>query len=672
MAEPPCRERQVVPESGPTARNSVQGGRAGALPASVFEAQHFTATACPASSGRSFPTQPWDRLHEPVVPQGFSTDWSQLPRDLRPSELRDLQPSGGQGFGDQLSRGEAMFAELPLLELSRPEPEHLSNTDEGQLALEIQLLERQLEAELAWASAAQGSRQILPQSSLLLAEPDVWGPSHQAMPAWNGPLHPSQPSQEPVVPQGIWPQVPLQRPVHNDETHHRPGAGRVLVEQLDHDRQRPDSRSQMAQLDLYRQRPDSRSQTAFSQFSRSEFRHFKQSQQSSVLTIQGKIHTFHAKKFISEVGIALIQSYCRQFLAKSYLAREEVKRWEAALRQVRSRAILQIRVKCKVLLARHMLWRLRAQAAARYIRGCFSSYLARKQLTPQFQIRRAARLIQAQCHTFLAQKSMLADAKKLVLASQIHAKVQAQQAKDYLLIMQAQQSARDVLHRRQQVRQSALEIQRACQVFLARQQLLQIQQGKVGRAARPVQPRGVFELDRGVPTRAIQQGKVGGAARPAQPRGFLEVDRGVPNRALEMSVQDAWEVVLKQQHEHARMDEEVSRLKRVQEQAVDSNAWSCMQCDHNMVVLDVYLRALKRINSAVTAGADRSSSSSSGMGNNRFLLAKTAAALTSVVNEIEEAGGKVEHQLKELAAYLSWVSVNSFAPPRTLQQSLQR
>ncbi|CAE7041769.1 unnamed protein product [Symbiodinium sp. CCMP2456] len=36
-----------------------------------------------------------------------------------------------------------------------------------------------------------------------------------------------------------------------------------------------------------------------------------------------------------------------------------------------------------------------------------------------------------------------------------------------------------------------------------------------------------------------------------------------------------------------------------------------------------------------------------------------AAVLTAVVNEIEESGGQAEHQLKELAAYLAWVSLQS-------------
>eukprot|EP00930_Biecheleria_cincta_P071612 TRINITY_DN59098_c0_g1_i1.p1 TRINITY_DN59098_c0_g1~~TRINITY_DN59098_c0_g1_i1.p1 ORF type:complete len:695 (+),score=104.10 TRINITY_DN59098_c0_g1_i1:162-2246(+) len=694
MAQPPSQEHQVVPESTSTAQKSVRGGRAGALPTSVFAGQQVTANVPPASIGGLFPTQPWGGLHEPMVSQGFSIDWSQLPRDLRPSELREVRPATGHGFvptGDQILQhrwqrpGEAPFAELPLLELSRAgeESEPLSSTHEGQLALEIELLERQLQAELAWASA-QGTRQISLQSLLPVVDPilpsDIRGPS-QASSAWNRPSTPSQPFREPVVPQGILPQPPT---VHNDDIDHRPGAGRVLAEiwQLDHNRQHPDTRSQTThalahQPDHNRHRPDSRSQTthAFAQFSRSEFRHFKITQRSAVLTIQTKIHSFHAKKFVSQLRVSLIQRCCRSFLAKSYLTNEEGRRWESALQQVRRQASLRICAKCKVWLARQMLRSLQARAAAKLLRGSFSSYLARRQLAPQFQGRRAARFIQSRCRTFLAQKFMLADLKRLVLSSQMQVKLQVREAKDYLLNIQAHQSARDTLLRRQQVRQSALVIQRACHVFLSRQRLLWVQQAKKLELQKLRAVVSLQTMLEGVTAKHRLAELSRGPDQPPkrQPRSILQEEHDFPTRALERRVQDAWEVVLNQQQEHARMEEEVSRLKRVQEQEqLDGTALSCFQCDQNMLLLDAYLRALKRINSTTIAGADRPSSSSSGMGNDRFLLAKIAAALTSVVNEIEEAGGKVEHQLKELAAYLSWVSVNSFATPPSLEKSLRR
>eukprot|EP00435_Cladocopium_sp_Y103_P035085 s1035_g9.t1 len=132
-----------------------------------------------------------------------------------------------------------------------------------------------------------------------------------------------------------------------------------------------------------------------------------------------------------------------------------------------------------------------------------------------------------------------------------------------------------------------------------------------------------------------------------------------PDLSLEDRLQALWEHVLAQQHEQARREEEVKRLKKLltQQRDFQPNCWSC---DQHLLDLDALLRALQRICLAAMGG------DTPGARREKVIVGKVASTLTAVVNEIEEAGGKVTVQLKELAAYLAWVSVHSSSAARRL------
>eukprot|EP00439_Symbiodinium_sp_Y106_P086273 s101_g32.t1 len=133
-----------------------------------------------------------------------------------------------------------------------------------------------------------------------------------------------------------------------------------------------------------------------------------------------------------------------------------------------------------------------------------------------------------------------------------------------------------------------------------------------------------------------------------------------PELGLEERIQAVWEHVLAQQQEQSKREEEVARLtKLLTQQRLDKNLKpNCWSCDQLLLDLDALLRALQRICLAAMAGSDPSGRPSA-LQSDRAVVAKVAAVLTAVVNEIEESGGQAEHQLKELAAYLAWVSLQS-------------
>eukprot|EP00913_Durusdinium_trenchii_P033352 g31224.t1 len=98
----------------------------------------------------------------------------------------------------------------------------------------------------------------------------------------------------------------------------------------------------------------------------------------------------------------------------------------------------------------------------------------------------------------------------------------------------------------------------------------------------------------------------------------------------------------------------LSMLAKESGEELKPNCWSC---DQNLLDLDAYLRALQRTCIATTG--DRG---------DKAVVGKIASTLTALVNEIEESGGKVQTQIKELAAYLAWVSVHSSSALRKLER----
>ncbi|CAK9011143.1 unnamed protein product [Durusdinium trenchii] len=131
-----------------------------------------------------------------------------------------------------------------------------------------------------------------------------------------------------------------------------------------------------------------------------------------------------------------------------------------------------------------------------------------------------------------------------------------------------------------------------------------------------------------------------------------------PDLGLEDRLQALWEHVLGQQQEQARREEEIMRLQKLlTQQRLDKDMLkpNCWSCDQNLLDLDAYLRALQRTCIATTG--DRG---------DKAVVGKIASTLTALVNEIEESGGKVQTQIKELAAYLAWVSVHSSSALRKL------
>jgi len=140
-----------------------------------------------------------------------------------------------------------------------------------------------------------------------------------------------------------------------------------------------------------------------------------------------------------------------------------------------------------------------------------------------------------------------------------------------------------------------------------------------------------------------------------------------PELSLEDRLQALWEHVLAQQHEQTRREEEVLRLKKLlTQQRLDKDFKpNCWSCDQNLLDLDALLRALQRICLATMAAqGDRGDAPRPGTRPEKVIVGKVASTLTAVVNEIEESGGKATVQLKELAAYLAWVSVHSSSAAR--------
>eukprot|EP00434_Breviolum_minutum_P002373 symbB.v1.2.002097.t1/scaffold114.1/size323002/3 len=140
-----------------------------------------------------------------------------------------------------------------------------------------------------------------------------------------------------------------------------------------------------------------------------------------------------------------------------------------------------------------------------------------------------------------------------------------------------------------------------------------------------------------------------------------------PELSLEDRLQALWEHVLAQQHEQTRREEEVLRLKKLlTQQRLDKDFKpNCWSCDQHLLDLDALLRALQRICLATMAAqGDRGDAPRPGTRPEKVIVGKVASTLTAVVNEIEESGGKATVQLKELAAYLAWVSVHSSSAAR--------
>ncbi|CAE7329986.1 unnamed protein product [Symbiodinium pilosum] len=127
-----------------------------------------------------------------------------------------------------------------------------------------------------------------------------------------------------------------------------------------------------------------------------------------------------------------------------------------------------------------------------------------------------------------------------------------------------------------------------------------------------------------------------------------------PELGLEERVQAVWEHVLAQQQEQSKREEEVARLsKLLTQQRLDKNLKpNCWSCDQLLLDLDALLRALQRICLAAMTGLEPNGMPSA-LQSDRAVVAKVAATLTAAVNEIEESGGQVDFQLKELAAYLA-------------------
>ncbi|CAJ1372923.1 unnamed protein product [Effrenium voratum] len=127
-----------------------------------------------------------------------------------------------------------------------------------------------------------------------------------------------------------------------------------------------------------------------------------------------------------------------------------------------------------------------------------------------------------------------------------------------------------------------------------------------------------------------------------------------PELGLEERLQAVWEHVLTQQQEQTRREEEVARLsKLLTQQRLDKDLKpNCWSCDQLLLDLDALLRALQRICLALRGEAKEPLRS-------ERLVAKIASTLTATVNEIEESGGQATPEIKELAAYLAWVSLHS-------------
>eukprot|EP00933_Yihiella_yeosuensis_P016489 TRINITY_DN14064_c0_g1_i1.p1 TRINITY_DN14064_c0_g1~~TRINITY_DN14064_c0_g1_i1.p1 ORF type:complete len:381 (-),score=89.71 TRINITY_DN14064_c0_g1_i1:428-1570(-) len=126
---------------------------------------------------------------------------------------------------------------------------------------------------------------------------------------------------------------------------------------------------------------------------------------------------------------------------------------------------------------------------------------------------------------------------------------------------------------------------------------------------------------------------------------------------LEEKVQKAWEGVLAVQRELSLKQTELYQLNQQKVQSLEeaSSSIVCHHCEKRMKDGDALLRGLKQI---VIALLETHRLPGVQLSAEKIVLAKVAAALTASVQDVQKNGAEpVDSQLKELTAYLAWVSL---------------
>lgn len=360
----------------------------------------------------------------------------------------------------------------------------------------------------------------------------------------------------------------------------------------------------------------------YAHLTRSEYIKLKAKLRGAAQMIQSKAKTFLLRRYLSVAervfAVRRIQGSCRGFLAKAMLA--------DGRRRKQFRFVLLV-ARCQARFRRR-LRRKREEEARQW-----EESLGKLQ-------RQAVSKVQAKCRSFLA-LALLMNQRLALRKRGSAASVIQRSCRVHLSRVQALQR-RAVVNEQERLRlRAVLRLQTLLKGMRARQELthLRIQNDEDERRRR--------RLLEDEEEMQIEE---------------LNPEPMWPDLSLEDRLQALWEHVLAQQHEQARREEEVKRLKKLlTQQRVDKDFQpNCWSCDQHLLDLDALLRALQRICLAAMGG------DTPGTRPEKVIVGKVASTLTAVVNEIEEAGGKVTVQLKELAAYLAWVSVHSSSAARRL------